>query len=212
MIDREYTTAVLRDLVRIDSVNPALVPGAAGEAEIAGYVAEALNALDCEVVVHEHAPGRVSVVGTLPGAGGGRSLMLNAHCDTVGVEDMDDPFSGDIRDGRLYGRGAYDMKGSLAGCLGAVKALREQDVTLAGDLLIAAVADEEHASIGTREIARLYPVDGAVVTEPTSLRICLAHKGFVWLEVETQGRAAHGSRPDLGLDANVRMGRVLARL
>jgi acetylornithine deacetylase len=211
-IDERYTLAVLRDLVRIDSVNPSLVPGAAGEAEIAGYVSEAMRALDCEVAVHEHARGRFSVVGTLPGTGGGRSLMLNAHMDTVGVDGMDDPFGAEVRGVRLYGRGAYDMKGSLAGCLAAVKALRDTGTRLAGDVLVAAVADEEHASLGTQDIARTYAVDGAIVTEPTSLRVCLAHKGFVWLEVETHGRAAHGSRPELGIDANARMGRVLARL
>jgi acetylornithine deacetylase len=212
VIDGEYATRVLRDLVRIDSVNPALVPGAAGEAEIAGYLAEALGALGCDVAVHEHAAGRLSVVGVLEGTGGGRSLMLNAHVDTVGVEGMDAPFSGHVRDGRLYGRGAYDMKGSLAACLGAVRALQDADARLHGDLIVAAVADEEHASLGTQDIARTYRVDGAIVTEPTSLQLCLAHKGFVWMEVETRGRAAHGSRPDLGIDANLHMGRVLAAL
>jgi acetylornithine deacetylase len=209
-IDEDYAVGVLRDMVRIDSVNPALVPGAAGEAEIAGYVAEALGGLGCDVAVHEHRPGRFSVVGIRQGTGGGRSLMLNAHVDTVGVQGMAAPFSGDVRDGRLYGRGAYDMKGSLAACLTAVKALEDADTRLFGDLVIAAVADEEHASLGTQDIARTYQVDGAIVTEPTSLQVCLAHKGFVWMEVETRGRAAHGSRPDLGIDANVRMGRVLA--
>jgi len=212
VVDGGYATRVLQDLVRIDSVNPSLVPGAAGEAEIAGYVAEALSALGCDVAVHEHAPGRLSVVGILEGTGGGRSLMLNAHVDTVGVDGMAAPFSGEVRDGRLYGRGAYDMKGSLAGCLAAVKALQDAGVRLHGDLLVAAVADEEHASLGTQDIARTYQVDGAIVTEPTSLQLCLAHKGFVWLEVETRGRAAHGSRPDLGIDANLHMGRVLAKL
>jgi acetylornithine deacetylase len=125
---------------------------------------------------------------------------------------VEDPFSAEIRGGRLYGRGAYDMKGGLAACLAAVKALGEAGEELAGDLLVAAVADEEHASLGTADLIERYPVDGAIVTEPTGLEICLAHKGFVWLRVETVGRAAHGSRPDLGIDANVRMGRVLAGL
>lgn len=211
-IDEALVTRVLQDLVRINSVNPALVPGGAGEAEIAGYTSELLAWLGAEVSLHEPAPGRITVVGRFTGSGGGRSLMLNAHYDTVGVEGMADPFSGEIRNGRVYGRGAFDMKGSLAACIGAAAALREAGITLAGDLLIAAVADEEHASLGTADLVGRYPVDGAVVTEPTSLDVCIAHKGFVWLEVETLGRAAHGSRPELGVDANLRMGRVLARL
>lgn len=211
-IDDDYTTRVLRDLVGIDSVNPSLVPGAAGEAGIAAYTADALAALGADVARHEPAPGRISVVGRFAGTGGGRSLMLNAHYDTVGVDGMAEPFAASIRDGRLYGRGAYDMKGSLAACLGAVKALRDAGATHAGDILVAAVADEEHASLGTADLVGRYAVDGAIVTEPTSLEVCVAHKGFAWLEVETAGRAAHGSRPDLGIDANLRMGRFLARL
>jgi len=211
-VDPEYTLELAAELVRIDSVNPSLVEGASGEAEIAAFTAGRMEGLGLEVARHEPEPGRASVVGRLAGAGSGRSLMLNAHYDTVGVEGMDDPFSGRIADGRLHGRGAYDMKASLAAALGAVKALREMDARLAGDLLVAAVADEEHASLGTRDLIGRYDVDGAVVTEPTGLEVCLAHKGFVWLEVETRGRAAHGSDPETGVDANLRMGRVLTGL
>lgn len=205
-------TATLADLVRIDSINPSLASGAAGEAEIARYVAGYLADAGLAVHRHEPEPGRVSVVGILRGSGTGRSLMLNAHIDTVGIDGMAEPFSGRIEDGRLYGRGAYDMKGSLAACLAAARALAAQDEPLAGDLLIAAVADEEHASLGTADLLDRYPVDGAIVTEPTELAICRAHKGFVWIEVSTRGRAAHGSRFDLGVDANLRMGRVLHAL
>ncbi len=210
--DPDWITDVLRSLVRINSTNPSLDPHGAGEAEIGAYVAETLSRLGLEVSRHEPSPGRVSVVGRLRGQGSGRSLMLNAHYDTVGVEGMQSPFAADVRDGRLYGRGAYDMKGSLAACMGAVEALLRAGTRPAGDVLIAAVADEEHSSLGTRDLVGRYRVDGAIVTEPTSLRVCLAHKGFVWMEVTTQGRAAHGSRPDLGIDANTRMGRVLVRL
>lgn len=138
--------------------------------------------------------------------------MLNGHIDTVSVEGMPDPFSADIRDGKLYGRGAYDMKGSIAASMAAVKALVEAGLSLRGDLLLAAVADEEYASLGTADVVKRYKVDGAIVTEPTHMRLCLAHKGFIWLEVETIGRAAHGSRFDEGIDANMRMGRFLAEL
>jgi acetylornithine deacetylase len=211
-IDGEYLTTILVGLVGIDSRNPSLTPGAPGEAEIAAFVADAMRVLGLQVEAHESEPGRVSVVGRLPGRGGGRSLMLNAHLDTVGVEGMEAPFAARIEDGRLYGRGAYDMKGSLAACLTAVHALVESGAKLDGDLLIAAVADEEYASLGTSDILARYRVDGAIVTEPTELGVCLAHKGFVWVEVETLGRAAHGSRYEEGIDANLRMGRFLARL
>ncbi len=212
-IDREYLTKTLINLVRINSINPTLVPGGAGEAEIADFTAASLRDMGmAEVVIHEPEPGRPSVVGTLPGGGDGRSLMLNAHYDTVGVEGMVNPFSAAVRDGRLYGRGAFDMKGSLAACMAAAKALIDSGVNLGGDLLVAAVADEEYASLGTADLIKRYEVDGAIVTEPTDLAICLAHKGFIWLEVETTGRAAHGSRFDLGIDANMRMGRFLAEL
>ena len=210
--DRAWLVETLQALVRIDSRNPSLVSGAPGEGEIAGFVASTLEALALEVAIHEPEPGRPSVVGRLPGRGGGRSLLLNAHYDTVGVEGMEDPFSADVRDGRLYGRGAYDMKGSLAACLAVARTLAEGKTPLAGDLLIAAVADEEYASLGTADLIERYPVDGAIVTEPTALEICVAHRGFAWLEVRTRGRAAHGSDYANGVDANLRMGRLLAKL
>lgn len=212
MIDRNFMQDILANLVRINSVNPSLVPGSPGEAAIADYVAGVLMNLGLSVRKHEPEPGRVSVVGCLPGVGSGRSLMFNAHVDTVGVDEMSDPFSADIRDGKLYGRGAFDMKGSLAAQIAAVKALRDHHIELEGDLLIAAVADEEYASLGTANLVEHYQPDGAIVTEPTSLQLCLAHKGFMWLQVETHGRAAHGSRFEVGIDANMRMGRFLCEL
>lgn len=211
-IDNAFLTDTLRDLIRINSINPSLVPGAAGEAEIANYVAATLRKLDLEVKLCESQPARVSVIGRLPGKGQGRSLMLNAHLDTVGVEGMAAPFAAEVREGKMYGRGAYDMKGSLAACLAAVKALIETGISLNGDLVVAAVADEEHASLGTSEVLEQVKVNGAIVTEASDLQLCLAHKGFVWLEVETFGRAAHGSRFAEGIDANMRMGRFLAKL
>jgi acetylornithine deacetylase len=211
-IDTDYLETVLAELVRIDSVNPSLVPGGAGEGRIAASVADRLRALRLAVDLLEATPGRPSVVGTLAGSGGGKRLMLNAHLDTVGVEGMERPFVPAVTDGRMRGRGVYDMKGSLAACLAAAKALADARVSLRGDLLIAAVADEEYASLGTAEVVRHAAVDAAIITEPTELDLCIAHKGFVWLEVETLGKAAHGSRYFEGIDANMRMGRFLARL
>ena len=184
--------------------------GAPGEGAIAAHVARVMESLGMEVEVVEPEPGRPSVVGWRRGSGDGRSLMLNGHLDTVGVEGMDEPFEPRVEAGRLHGRGAYDMKGSIAACLAAVKALADGGIELAGDLVVAAVADEEVASLGTSAVLEVVRTDGAIVTEPTELAVCVAHKGFAWIEIEVEGRAAHGSRPDLGVDANLAMGRVLA--
>lgn len=210
--DLRFITDALTRLVRTNSINPAFSGGTTNEAAIADLVTGMLRDLGLSVTRHEPESGRASVVGRLAGAGGGRSLMLYAHYDTVGVEGMADPFSAGVRDGRLYGRGAYDMKGSLAACLGAVKTLRDAGTRLAGDLFVAAVADEEAASIGMEDVLRHVRPDAAIVTEPTELALCLAHKGFAWIDVTVHGRAAHGSRFDLGVDANIRMGRFLAAL
>jgi acetylornithine deacetylase len=201
---------LVSELVAIDSVNPDLIAGAVGEEEVARYVAAWLERAGLEVDLEEVAPGRFNAVGIARGRGGGRSLMLNAHMDTVGVGGMERPHEPYVEDGRLYGRGAYDMKASLAASMltGAEAARRG----LRGDVLVAAVCDEEVASIGTARVAERYRADAAIVTEPTEERLALAHKGFVGWEIEVAGRAAHGSRPDLGIDAIARMGHVLVRL
>ena len=213
MSDSEYITTTLTELVRTRSINPAFADGEpCDEREIATRLGAMMGALGMEVTEYEPESGRVSVVGRLRGTGGGRSLLLYGHIDTVGVTAMPEPFSATVRDGKLYGRGSYDMKCGVAACLAAVKALRDDGVSLRGDVLIAGVADEEVASIGMAEVLRHVRADAAIVTEPTELRVCLAHRGFSWIEVETLGIAAHGSRFDLGVDANMRMGRFLARL
>jgi acetylornithine deacetylase len=208
--DVSQLTQLTADLVRIDSVNPDLVPGGAGEGEIAKFVAGWLEDAGLEVETEEIAPGRFNVVGIARGSGGGRSLLLNAHMDTVGTAGMESPLEPRAADGRLYGRGAYDMKASLAAIMltgaGAVAA------GLRGDVIVTAVCDEEVGSIGSEAAARRYAADGAIVAEPTEARLAVAHRGFAWIEIETRGRAAHGSRYDLGEDAIARMGEVLVRL
>ncbi len=212
-IDREYLIEALVRLVQINSINPTLVPGAPGEAEVGDFVAGTLAELGLEVTLTELEPSRVNVVGKLAGTGQGRSLLLNAHMDTVGVAGMTiDPFGAEIKNGRLYGRGSYDMKASLAAMLAAVKALQDSGVRLAGDLWLTAVADEEALSLGSAAVAQEIQVDGVIVTEPTHFEICRGHRGFIWYEVETLGVAAHGSRFNDGVDANMRMGRFLAEL
>jgi acetylornithine deacetylase len=203
-------TTLLSSLVATDSVNPSLVPGGAGEHEIAGVIeAWARDAgLSCERL--EQRRGRPSVLVRAPGTGAGRTLLLCGHLDTVSVEGMTDPHTPRIAGDRLYGRGAYDMKAGVAAALIAVREAAR--LRLAGDVLVAAVADEEHASIGIQEVLRRISADAAVVTEPTELQVVVAHRGFVWSEIEVIGRAAHGSRPHLGVDAIVKMGAVLTQL
>ena len=211
-IDSTYLADKTRALVQINSINPDLVPGAPAEAEAGRYVANCLREMGLTPVTHDLGDNRVNVVAILKGQGNGRSLMLNAHLDTVAIDGMDDPFSAALRDGKLFGRGSYDMKASAASQLAAAKALLDAGVGLAGDLILTFVADEEYASIGTEQIARQYKADGAIVTEPTSLQICTTHRGFVWYEIVTHGKAAHGSRYLEGIDANSHMGRVLVAL
>jgi acetylornithine deacetylase len=208
-MEREIADLLAR-LVGIDSVNPALVPGGAGEGEIAAFVEAwaADHGLSTERL--EATAGRPSLLVRARGTGGGRTLLLCGHLDTVGVEGMDDPFGARIEGDRLHGRGAYDMKAGLAAAL--VAARDAARLRLAGDVVVACVADEEHASLGVQEALRSVHADAAVVTEPTELEIVVAHKGFVWSEVEVTGRAAHGSRPHLGIDAIVKMGAVLVEL
>lgn len=201
---------LLSQLVAIDSVNPDLVAGAAGEAEISRFVAGWLREAGLEVTLQEVVPGRPNVIGRVRGTGGGRSLLLNAHMDTVGVAGMAEPHAPWTRDGRLYGRGALDMKGGLAAMLLTAEQIARQP--LPGDLIVAAVVDEEYASIGTSALVTNWHADAAIVTEPTDLQICVAHKGFVWVDITASGVAAHGSRPDLGVDAIAKMGHVLVGL
>lgn len=209
----EQHEQLLSDLVAINSINPDLVPGSSGEYEIAHYIANWLERAGLEVELVESVSGRPNVVGIARGdrrEGGGKTLLLNGHMDTVGVAGMPDAHQPRIEAGRLYGRGAYDMKGGLAACMLAIAEARKQH--LRGDVIFTGVIDEEYASLGTFDLARRFHADAAIVAEFTELQLILAHRGFVWLEVETIGKAAHGSRPDLGVDAIVKMGKVLMEL
>jgi len=204
--------ALLRSLVRLDSRNPSLTPGAPGEAAAARLLRDVLAGWGFRAELVEAAPGRPNVVARI-GTGDGPTLMLNGHLDVVGTDGMTHaPFDAAERDGRLYGRGATDMKGGVAAmCAAAWRAA--QAGALGGEVIVAAVADEEWSSIGTHDLlARGVRADAAVVTEPTRLAVCPAHRGFAWLEVTVQGRAAHGSRYDIGSDAILHAGLLLAEL
>lgn len=214
-VDQHRLTDLLRRLVAVDSVNPSLVPHARGEGEIAALVARECRQAGLEVHIDEVAAGRPNVIARVRGRDPGRRLLLNGHTDTVGVEGMREPFAGVVLGRQLFGRGAYDMKASLAAMVEAGRVLARGGLA-AGELVLAFVVDEEYASIGTADLIRRYPAgalaDAAIVTEPTALEVCVAHKGFVWARIEIRGRAAHGSQYRQGDDAIARMGHVLVAL
>jgi acetylornithine deacetylase len=206
------SVALARALVRVDSRNPSLVPNAPGERVVAELLADILTGWGFRVELKDALAGRPNVVARI-GKPGGRTLMFNGHLDVVGVEGMTHaPWEAAERagDDRIYGRGSSDMKSGVAAmCAAAARVAGDVD----GELIVAAVADEEYESAGTRSlIQRGIHADAAIVTEPTRLAIMPAHLGFVWSDVTTHGRAAHGSRWDLGVDAIRHAGLVLAEL
>jgi acetylornithine deacetylase len=198
-------------LVATPSVNPALEAGGSGEAAVAALAAGWLRAWGFHVELVEAAAGRPSVVARLS-RGPGRTLILNGHLDTVGVGGMSvAPFGAEVRDGRLWGRGAADMKGGVAAALAAARDAAAG--AFRGTLIVALTADEEEAGLGCRRlVADGLKADAAIVCEPTSLNVMPAHKGFVWVQVDFRGHAAHGSRPDRGVDAIRHAGLFLAAL
>jgi acetylornithine deacetylase len=202
---------LLCDLVRIPSVNPTIAPSAShGEGEIAAFVVKWLEERGVRARLEEAAPGRPNAVGEV-GNGGGPTLVLCAHLDTVGTAGMTiPPFEPRVENGRVYGRGAYDMKSGAAAVLSAVAALARQPPR--GRILVALVADEEYASKGAEHFVDRHTADGCILTEGSEGKLILAHKGFVWADVVTKGRAAHGSRWDLGKSAIGIMGRILTAL
>jgi acetylornithine deacetylase len=203
---------LLRDLVAVNSVNPTLVPGAPGEREVAELIALEMRRGGLEVTIETVADGRPNVVGVLDGRAAGRTLMFCGHTDTVGVSGMSDPFTPVERDGRLYGRGAQDMKGGVAAMIAAATSIAARGGLAAGRVVVACVVDEEHSSIGADALVKSWRADAAIVTEPTDLEIAVGHKGFAWVDIVVEGKAAHGSRPADGQDAILRLGRVLSRL
>ncbi|MGB9242444.1 MAG: M20/M25/M40 family metallo-hydrolase, partial [Candidatus Acidiferrales bacterium] len=215
-VDRDLAVKLLRDLVAIDSVNPTLVPGARGESAASEFLCKFLRERGIPAELEEAAPGRPNVVALLSPATAianrsekkSAALAILAHIDTVGPGDMPDPFTPRERDGRLYGRGALDIKSGVAAMCAAAIAARDAGA-IQKPLLIAAVVDEECDSIGTETLLKRYTADAAIVIEPTDLCLTIAHKGYAWFEIVTHGRAAHGSLPSEGRDAIRMMGRVL---
>lgn len=213
-VSRDDLADTLAWLVQTPSINPDLVPDSKGERQLAEQIADRLREIKgVQVELREAAPGRPNVIATA-GSGDGRTLMINGHTDTVDVEGMAEPFSGKVDDGKLYGRGAFDMKGSLAAMIQLVEAVARDD-DFPGKVVATFVVDEEYASVGTatvcKELERWQP-DAAIVTEPTDHEIVVAHKGFAWLTITTHGNAEHGSDYERGVDAIAHMGRVLHRI
>lgn len=206
------TIQLLRDLVATPSVNPSLDPAASGEGQIAQLIAQRLRVAGIDTQIQSVTEGRANVVGVIDSGNEGRTLMLCGHIDTVGVGGMAAPFDPAHKDGRIYGRGSQDMKGGLAAMISATVDMARSGSLKTGRLILAAVIDEEYASIGAEALVKEWKADAAVIGEPTDMKIAVGHKGFEWVEVTTEGIAAHGSRPADGRDAILRMGRVLSRL
>lgn len=203
-------TELLAELVRIDSQNPDLVAGAPGERALAEFCVRWLEQHGIESWIDEVKPGRCNAIARVRG-GDGPTLALCAHLDTVSIEGMSAPgLEPRVADGRMYGRGTYDMKGGVAAIMAALVEIAARPPH--GTVMAALVCDEEFASIGASDVVRRYACDACIVTEPSEGRLIVAHKGFVWVEIETTGVAAHGSRWQEGVSAIARMGRIIAAL
>ena len=210
-IPRGDAVSLARALIKIDSRNPTLAPDSPGEGECARFLASVLDDWGFSVEVLETIPDRPNVIARL-GPTDAPALMLNGHLDVVGVEGMvHQPFDADLRGNRIYGRGSSDMKGGIAAMCAAAAAVA--DTACDRQILVTAVVDEEYDSLGMRAlISAGIRADAAIITEPTRLAICPAHRGFVWMEATFRGKAAHGSRYDIGVDAISHAGLVLAEL
>jgi acetylornithine deacetylase/succinyl-diaminopimelate desuccinylase family protein len=215
----EDVVGLTQTLTQINSSNPTLsVSDGVGEREIADYLSAWFAHRDIEFHRVEPVAGRPSIVGVLRGTGGGKSLMFNGHVDTVSLASYEaDPLSGALgsKDGKdvVFGRGSLDMKGGVAAALAALSSIKASGRIPRGDIIVAAVSDEEDASQGTQDIlAAGWRADAAVVAEPTMNAIATAHKGFVWIEVDILGVAAHGSDPSAGVDAILHAGWFLRAL
>ena len=201
--------ALAQELIAIDSVNPTLVAGAAGESAIADYCAQWLEPHGFEVTRLEREHGRPSIVAISRGSGGGASLLLSGHLDTVGVATWPgDPFAGEIVGDRLTGRGSFDMKSGIAALLAAAASVPDRR----GDVIVALVADEEFGSLGTEEVLAHVSADAAIIAEPSQLELTVAHRGFAWFRVDVTGVAAHGSMPEQGVDAIAHAARIMSAL
>jgi acetylornithine deacetylase len=210
-IDRENVVGLMKSLITIESINPSV--GGLGESRISEFVADYLEKVGLDVQTQQVVGDRYNVIGTLRGENSNRSLMMNGHLDTVGVKGMvNPPFEPFVKNGRIHGRGACDMKGPLAAMIASIQALIKAKARLDGDLQISAVVDEEYLSLGTNRLLEEFRPDAAIVGEPTNMKIGIVHNGIVRVEVETRGKAAHGSVPEKGVDAITEMAKFVLGL
>ena len=208
---------LLQKLVAIPSVNPEDTddPAITGEQRLADFLKTRLEQDGWQVEYTWPEPGRPNLVARFGSEAAARSLMFEAHLDTVSVANMTiDPFAAELRDGRLYGRGACDMKGPMAAALHALSRPRLERLSAAGiQLIFVAAMGEEKGNQGALELAKSdLKADELIVLEPTGLQLVTAHKGTAWMEVELTGRAGHGSEPSEGVNAIEAAGRLMEAL
>ncbi len=211
-IDREWVFRSLREMILIRSENPFDDPPAEGyrEKEMADYLAEHLSTLGLDVETREVRPGRPNVFGRLKGKQGRSALMLAGHMDTARTTGYPEAYDVKIADGRMYGRGACDMKAALAAYLGVVRALRDTGTWLNGDLIVCGIVDEEYQMLGSKAIGQAGRMaDQGIIGEPTHLNVCPANKGRFSTKIITRGRAAHSSVPEKGINAIDQMAKIL---
>jgi succinyl-diaminopimelate desuccinylase len=215
-IDKNETITVLKKLVSINSVNPDIENGN-NEIEVSNFIVEYLKKAGLEVHTQNVKDGRFNVVGILKGSGEKKGLMFNGHTDTVGIRNMTiDPLKPVIDNDKLYGRGACDMKAGIAAMMVTLKTFADSKSNLKGDLALSTVPGEEFDNVGARKLVEGFsfskPIGAIIVGEPTDLQLAIKHKGFINIEIETKGKAAHGSVPEKGIDAIEKMAKIVVKL
>jgi acetylornithine deacetylase len=215
-IDEKATLSIMEKLVSINSVNPCIEKGQ-GEIEVSKYIAGFLEKLGLEVRTQEVVDGRFNLIGTLRGSGKGKNLMFNGHTDTVGIRNMSiEPLKPSVENGRLHGRGSCDMKGPIAAMISALKTLSESKVELKGNVSLSTVVGEEFDNVGANKLVTEKQfgklTQALIVGEPTSLQLAIKHKGFANIEVEVEGKAAHGSVPEKGVDAIEKAAKIIVEM
>ena len=202
----------LAEMVRINSVNPAY-DGGVPEADIAAYIGAFFARRRIGTFTQEVFPGRPNLLVRLPGRDPSRRVVFEAHTDTAGIAGMViDPFMPEVRDGKLYGRGACDTKAGLAAMMHAVASVAEEGVEPPCEVLFCAAADEEFSYRGVVKLCDGLRADAAIASEPTSLRLIAATKGCVRFRIRTKGKASHSAKPHLGVNAVSQMARIVTAL